>query len=444
MRLLAQVRRAGRVRRERTDWATLLVAIFVLAGFPVQVIIGVTTQAAPDGTPVIPQGLWLAAGVLLAAVIFAVTTAIGPVRVSLPEYSWVLGGPIDRRSELAPRWAGLLLVTGLVGAVAGVVGPAFGDAAAEVLVAGGILGCALGLGIAAAATGLQGRAARTRRRVQRAVMTAVGVGLAAATVLAAARVSFAVPAAVVLIGATVAVVFAVVCHGVGVARRRRPGSGGADRRERAVQRDQRGGAVPGTRPARRRAGRTAAVDPADRPTPVLPHRPGPGPAGGGGGPNPAEPAGVRRAAGRGAGGVRGGAGRARQVAARRCAAVRGAGGVAVRDGVPADQPVGVAAPDARRHRRHAAGRAPGDAGGRFACCSSSRSHPRCRRRAGRRSRSIPVGVIVNLWTRTKGKPTVTADRVGDIGFGPIPIDLTWYYVREIAPLAITLALQLAI
>jgi hypothetical protein len=123
MRLLAQVRRAGRVRRERTDWATLLVAIFVLAGFPVQVIIGVSTQAAPDGTPVIPEGLWIAAGVLLAAVIFAVTTAIGPVRVSLPEYSWVLGGPIDRRSELAPRWAGLLLVTGLVGAVAGVVGP---------------------------------------------------------------------------------------------------------------------------------------------------------------------------------------------------------------------------------------------------------------------------------------------------------------------------------
>ena len=55
MRLLAQVRRAGRVRRERTDWATLLVAIFVLAGFPVQVIIGVTTQSAPDGSPSRPR-----------------------------------------------------------------------------------------------------------------------------------------------------------------------------------------------------------------------------------------------------------------------------------------------------------------------------------------------------------------------------------------------------
>jgi hypothetical protein len=57
---------------------------------------------------------------------------------------------------------------------------------------------------------------------------------------------------------------------------------------------------------------------------------------------------------------------------------------------------------------------------------------------------IPAGLIVNLWARTKGKPAVTADRIGDIGFGPVPIDLTWYYVREIAPLAITLALQLAI
>src|SRR6476659_8297784 len=179
MRLLAQVRRAGRVRRERTDWATLLVAIFVLAGFPVQVIIGVTTQAAPDGTPVIPEGLWIAAGVLLAAVIFAVCTAIGPVRVSLPEYSWVLGGPIDRRSELGPRWAGLLLITGLVGVVAGVVGPAFGDAGAEVLVAGGILGCALGGGTASAATGLQSTSTHVRRLAQRVVMTAVGVGLAA-------------------------------------------------------------------------------------------------------------------------------------------------------------------------------------------------------------------------------------------------------------------------
>ena len=155
MRLLAQVRRAGRVRREPTDCATLLVAIFVLAGLPVQVIIGVTIQAAPDGSPVVPQGLWIAAGVLLAAVIFAVTTAIGPVRISLPEYSWVPGGPIDRRSELVPRWAGLR-VTGLVGAVAGVVGPAFGGADPAAIAGAGILGGALGLGIAAATTGLQG------------------------------------------------------------------------------------------------------------------------------------------------------------------------------------------------------------------------------------------------------------------------------------------------
>jgi hypothetical protein len=57
---------------------------------------------------------------------------------------------------------------------------------------------------------------------------------------------------------------------------------------------------------------------------------------------------------------------------------------------------------------------------------------------------IPIGIIVNLWARTKGKPAVTGGQVGDVGFGPVPLDLTWYYVREIAPLAITLALQLAI
>ncbi|HEY4990608.1 MAG TPA: hypothetical protein VII33_00825, partial [Nakamurella sp.] len=78
MRLLAQVRRAGRGRRERTDWATLLVAIFVLAGFPVQVMIGVTTQAT-SGTTAVPQGLWLAVGVLIGALMFAVATALGPV-----------------------------------------------------------------------------------------------------------------------------------------------------------------------------------------------------------------------------------------------------------------------------------------------------------------------------------------------------------------------------
>jgi hypothetical protein len=56
----------------------------------------------------------------------------------------------------------------------------------------------------------------------------------------------------------------------------------------------------------------------------------------------------------------------------------------------------------------------------------------------------PVGVIANLSLRTKGRPAMTGDRVGDIGFGPVPIDLAWSYVREIAPLAITLALQLVV
>ena len=188
MRLLAQVRRAGRVRRERTDWATLLVAIFVLAGFPVQVIIGVTTQAAPDGTPVIPQGLWLAAGVLLAAVIFAVATAIGPVRVSLPEYSWVLGGP-DRPPLRARAPLGRAAAGHRIGGRGGRSGRARVRRRE-------LRRCWSPVGSSAARSDSESpppqRVCRDARRgcdgrVQRVVMTAVGVGLAAATVLAAAR-----------------------------------------------------------------------------------------------------------------------------------------------------------------------------------------------------------------------------------------------------------------
>jgi hypothetical protein len=56
----------------------------------------------------------------------------------------------------------------------------------------------------------------------------------------------------------------------------------------------------------------------------------------------------------------------------------------------------------------------------------------------------PVGVIANLWLRTTGKPAVPGGLVGDFGYGPVPVDLAWSYVREIAPLAIILALQLAL
>jgi hypothetical protein len=443
MRLLAQVRRAGRVRRERTDWATLLVAIFVLAGFPVQVIIGVTTQAAPDGSPVIPQGLWLAAGVVLAAVIFAVSTAIGPVRVSLPEYSWVLGGPIDRRSELTPRWAGLLLVTGAVGAVAGVVGPAFGGADAVVVAGGGVLGCGLGLGIAAAATHLQGRPSPVRRLAQRAVMAAVVVSIAAATVLAATRTSFAIPTAVVLLGATVAVVFAVVATTWGwraVAALDRvaltagnalfnatsaavlflePGLLGDVLAERRLS------TLRITRVRSFPAGRVQALLAAEV---------------------------VRTLRNRRAFGVLLAAvlvvyaaalvvpGRWLPVVGLLCA-------------VPAVSPFGsgfrrisqsaslrrmLGGTDALLRAVHLV--LPAAASLVFVVAVAP-TVPSARWAA---LALIPVGIIVNLWARTKGKPAVSADRVGDLGFGPVPIDLTWYYVREIAPLAITLALQLAI
>ena len=56
----------------------------------------------------------------------------------------------------------------------------------------------------------------------------------------------------------------------------------------------------------------------------------------------------------------------------------------------------------------------------------------------------PVGVIANLWLRSRDKPAMTNNRVGDIGFGPVPIDLTWSYIREIAPLAVVVALQLLV
>jgi hypothetical protein len=363
--------------------------------------------------------------------------------VSLPEYSWVLGGPIDRRSELAPRWAGLLLVTGLVGAVAGVVGPAFGDAAAEVLVAGGVLGCAVGLGIGSAATGLQGRAARTRRRVQRAVMTAVGIGLVAATVLAAARVTFVVPAAVVLICAPLAVVFAAVCTAWGwraVAALDRvaltAGNALFNATSAAVlflEPGLLGDVLAERRLSTLRIGRPRSF-PTGRVRALL----------------VAEV--VRTLRNRRAFGVLLVAvlvvyaaalvvpGRWLPVAALLCA-------------VPAVSPFGtgfrrisqsaslrrmLGGTDGALRAAHLAmpaaasvlfvlAVAPAVPSGRWAALAL-----------------VPVGVLVNLWTRTKGKPTVTADRVGDIGFGPIPIDLTWYYVREIAPLAITLALQLAI
>jgi len=443
MRLLAQVRRAGRVRRERTDWATLLVAIFIIAGLPVQLIIGITAQAAPDGTPVIPQGLWLAAGVLLAVVIFAVSTAIGPMRVSLPEYSWVLGGPIDRRSELAPRWAGLLLTTGVVGAVAGVVGPAFGAAAAEVVVSSGILGCALGLGIAAAATGLQGRPPRMQRLVRRVVMTAAGVGLAAATALAAARVSFAIPPPLVLVGANVAVVFAVVATAWGwraVANLDQvaltAGNALYNATSAAVlflEPGLLGDVLAERRLSTLRIGRPRSF-PTGRVRALL----------------TAEV--VRTLRNRRAFGVLLVAvvvvyaaalvvpARWLPVAALLCAVPAvspfGAGFRRISQSASLRRMIG--GTDGTLRAVHLA--MPTSAAVLFVVAVTP-AVPPTRWIA---LALIPVGIIVNLWARTKGKPAVSGDRVGDFGFGPVPIDLTWYYVREIAPLAITLALQLVV
>ena len=442
MRLLAQVRRAGRGRRERTDWATLLVAIFVLAGFPVQVMIGVTTQAT-SGTTAVPQGLWLAVGVLIGALMFAVATALGPVRVSLPEYAWVLGGPIDRRSELTPRWLGLLLVTGLLGAVAGVVGPAVGGAGVVVLSAGGILGGAGGVAIAAAATGLQGRSPRARRWVQRAVMTAVGLCIGVAAVLAAARVLFAVPAVSVEIGAGVVAVLAVAATGWGwrtvdtldrVALTAgnalfnatsaavlflEPGLLGDVLAERRLS------SLRIRRPRSFPAGRVRALLAAEL---------------------------VRTRRNRRAVGVLLVAVLVVYAAALAVPA-RWLPVVTLLCAVPAVSPFGsgfrrisqsaslrrmLGGTDGTLRAVHLA--LPTAAAVLFSLAVAP-AVPSARWVA---LALTPVGVIANLSLRTKGRPAMTGDRVGDIGFGPVPIDLAWSYVREIAPLAITLALQLVV
>ena len=215
MRLLAQVRRAGRVRREPTDWATLLVAIFVLAGLPAQLLVGVIVQGAPESMATAPPALWIAVGLVAALLALGVVTAIGPVRMSPPEYAWALSGVVDRRSELAPRWIRLLLTTGLVGAVLGVSGAAIGGSGVTAVLAGALAGGAVGLGTSAAATGLQGRSERAQRRVRSAVLIAGAAGVAIAAVLTVRRSSIAVPEIWLLIGGLVADLLAVGAVGWG-------------------------------------------------------------------------------------------------------------------------------------------------------------------------------------------------------------------------------------
>ena len=56
----------------------------------------------------------------------------------------------------------------------------------------------------------------------------------------------------------------------------------------------------------------------------------------------------------------------------------------------------------------------------------------------------PIGVLINLWLRATAKPMEFDGLVADLGFGPAPVQLSWFLIRGIAPLALVLTLQLAI
>ncbi len=56
----------------------------------------------------------------------------------------------------------------------------------------------------------------------------------------------------------------------------------------------------------------------------------------------------------------------------------------------------------------------------------------------------PIGVLTNLWLRATAKPMEFDGLVADLGFGPAPVQLSWFLIRGIAPLALTVSLQLVI
>ena len=205
MRLLTQVRRAGRGRREPTDWWTLLLAVFVLAGFPVQVIIGLSAGQMSGSAPAMPVALTIGLAVLLGAMLLVVAMALGPVRGSPAEYTWVLGGPVDRRSELTPRWVRTLAGTGVLCAALAAVAAAVSGAGVVDLGLTVVIGGGLGVALSAVATGLQGQSAHLRQRVQ-AGTTAVGVvGVGVALMMIRLGTTPSVPDEVVPIVAPLAV-----------------------------------------------------------------------------------------------------------------------------------------------------------------------------------------------------------------------------------------------
>ena len=443
MRLLTQVRRVGRGRKEPTDWWTLLLAVFVLAGFPVQVIIGLGAGRAAGVTAAMPAALTVGVAVLLAALLLTVAMALGPVRGSPAEYTWVLGGPVDRRSELTPRWLRTLAGTGVLGTALAALGAAVGGADPVTLWLTVVVGAGLGVGVAAGATGLQGRTAGVRRAVQ-AGTTAVGVVLVGLAVLLIRRgATPAIPGWVAPVGAPLAVLLAVWTVVWGwrtipaldrlalTAGNALFTAGGAAvlfmdpalvgdvlaQRRFSQMRIERSRSFP--------AGRRRALLAAEWVRAVRNHR---------------------------AAGIFVSALLVPYVAAAVVPA-RWLPVVALLSAVPAVSPFGaglrkvcqsaalrrmLGGTDSALKMLHLV--VPAVAAVLFTLAAAP-AMPADRWIA---LAFTPIGVLTNLWLRATAKPMEFDGLVADLGFGPAPVQLSWFLIRGIAPLALVLSLQLAI
>jgi len=443
LRLLTQVRRVGRGRKEPTDWWTLLLAVFVLAGLPVQVIIGLSAGRASGVTAAMPAALTVGVAVLLGALLLAVAMALGPVRGSPAEYTWVLGGPVDRRSELTPRWLRTMAGTGVLGAALAAVAAAVGGADPVTLGLTVVIGAGLGVGVAAGATGLQGRTAGVRRAVQ---LGTAGVGVVLvglAVVLIRVGRAPSIPGWVAPVGAPLAVLLAVLTVIWGwrtIAALDRIAltagnalftAGGAAvlfmdpallgdvlaQRRFSHLRIQRSRSFP--------AGRRRALLAAEW---------------------------VRAVRNRRAAGVFVGA-LLVPYAAATVVPARWLPAVALLSAVPAVSPFGaglrkvcqsaalrrvLGGTDSALKLLHLA--APAVAAVLFTLVAAP-AMPADRWIA---LALTPIGVLTNLWLRATAKPMELDGLVADLGFGPAPVQLSWFLIRGIAPLALVLTLQLAI
>jgi hypothetical protein len=365
------------------------------------------------------------------------------VRGSPAEYTWVLGGPVDRRSELTPRWLRTLAGTGVLGTALAALGAAVGGADPVTLWLTVVVGAGLGVGVAAGATGLQGRTAGVRRAVQ-AGTTAVGVVLVGLAVLLIRRgATPAIPGWVAPVGAPLAVLLAVWTVVWGwrtipaldrlalTAGNALFTAGGAAvlfmdpallgdvlaQRRFSQMRIERSRSFP--------AGRRRALLAAEWVRAVRNHR---------------------------AAGIFVSALLVPYVAAAVVPA-RWLPVVALLSAVPAVSPFGaglrkvcqsaalrrmLGGTDSALKMLHLV--VPAVAAVLFTLAAAP-AMPADRWIA---LAFTPIGVLTNLWLRATAKPMEFDGLVADLGFGPAPVQLSWFLIRGIAPLALVLSLQLAI